>query len=169
MRFAIALALFPILILNSPLSADDVPQRSAELQVLDRMVGNWETVITAKPAGETFKTVQDRKWSKEGKFVLSEDMNVETKEESHYLVTYDPNAKRYRGVFVGEKNAVILLGTWNEDSQTMNWVSAEGTPAKHTATHRFIDKDHIEWSMVVTAPDGKVLLDLSAKQTRRKP
>jgi hypothetical protein len=131
------------------------------------MVGQWETVITSKPDGETFRSVQDRKWSKQGEFVISEEINIATKKESHYLVTYDPNAKRYRGVFVDERNAVILLGTWNEEAQTMTWVSAEGAPAKHTATQRFIDKDHVEWSMTVTGPEGQLFVELSAKQSRR--
>jgi hypothetical protein len=39
---------------------------------------------------------------------------------------------------------------------------------KHAGNVRFIDKDHVEWSMVFTGPKGNVVVELPAKQTRRK-
>jgi hypothetical protein len=149
-------------------SADADPKRSAELQVLDRWIGNWETVVTIKTTGEKFNTTESRRWSKEGTFVLSEDMNLSTKKEAHFLLTYDPNAKVYRACFIEESNALVLLGTWDKDAATMRWNGTDPAGVKHAGTHRFVDKDHTEWSMVITGPDGKVLVELSAKQVRRK-
>lgn len=151
-----------------PVCGDDAPKRSAELQVLDRFIGNWETVITVKPTGEKYNTTENRKWSREGTFVLSEDLNLSTKKEAHFLLTYDPNAKVYRACFIEEGNAMILVGTWDKDTQTMKWASPDGAGTKYTGNNRFIDRDHVEWSMVVTGPDGKVLVELAAKQTRKK-
>jgi hypothetical protein len=148
--------------------AGDAPKRSAEVQVLDRFIGNWETEISVKPTGDKFNTTESRKWSREGTFVLSEDLNVTTKKEAHFLLTYDSNAKAFRACYIDEGNAVIFLGTWDEGSQTIKWASPDGAGAKHTGTYRFIDKDHVEWSMTVTGPDGKVVVELSAKQTRKK-
>jgi hypothetical protein len=148
--------------------ADDAPKRSAELQVLERFIGDWQTEIIVKPTGEKFNTTESRKWSREGQFVLSEDLNLSTKKEAHFLLTYDPSAKVYRACYIDEGNAQIFLGTWDKDNETMKWTSPDGASSKHTGTYRFIDKDHVEWSMVVTGPDGKVLVELSAKQIRKK-
>jgi hypothetical protein len=148
-------------------SAEDNPRRSVELQVLDRYIGDWETVVTVKKSGEKFTSIESRKWSREGKFVLSEDQDTSTKKEAHFLFTYDPKGKQYRACFINDEFTVPLLGTWYEKAQTMRWKSSD-VPFKHDAAHRFIDKDHVEWAMTVTSPEGKVVLELSAKQTRRK-
>jgi hypothetical protein len=152
---------------SSNLRADDAPKRSADLQVLDRFIGNWETAVIAKGTGEKFNSIESRKWSREGTFVLSEDQDVATKRESHFLITYDPKSKQYRACFINNEFTVPLLGTWDERTRTMKWISSD-VPFKHESVHHFIDKDHVEWSMVVTSPEGKVVLELSAKQNRRK-
>ena len=146
--------------------AEGTPQRSAELQVLDRFIGDWETVVTNKATGDKVNSIQSRKWSREGKFVLSEEQNVETKRESHFLMTYDAKAKRYRACFMNEEFITPLLGTWDETTQTMTWQSTD-IPFKHEGVNRYIDKDHFEWTMTIKSPEGKVVLELSARQTRR--
>ena len=165
---AITLAVLATVSVLRPLSAEDAPKRSAELQVLDRLIGDWQTEVTVKTTGEKFNTTESRRWSKEGKFVLSEDLNLSTKKEAHFLLTYDPNAKVYRACFIEEADAVLLHGTWDEGTQTMKWVSPDGAGARHAGSSRFIDKDRVDWSLTVTGPDGKVLVDLSGKQTRKK-
>ena len=170
MRFiAFTLAALAIASASRLTGADVPPNRSAELQVLDRFIGTWETVFTIKATGEQINSVENRKWSQKGRFVLSEDLNASTGKEAHFLITYDPNVRLYRSCFIEEGNAVVLLGTWDEDTATMKWNSTDAHGTKHAATYRFIDKDHVEWSMAVTGPDGKVLVELSANQERRKP
>jgi hypothetical protein len=153
--------------LPGSVAAEDTPKRSAELQVLDRYLGEWETTITNKATGEKINTIQSRKWSREGKFILSEDQDVGTKRESHFLMTYDAKSKQYRACFINDEFTVPLLGTWDEKARVMTWKSSD-VAFKHAAVHRFLDKDTVEWTMTVTSPEGKVVLELSAKQTRRK-
>jgi len=148
-------------------NAQDGPKRSAELQVLDRYIGDWETVVTAKGTDEKSTSIESRKWSREGKFVLSEKQDVSTKKEAHFLITYDSKGKQYRACFINDEFTVPLLGTWDEKGKTMKWKSSD-VAFKQDAIHRFIDKDNVEWTMTVTSPEGKVALELSAKQTRRK-
>ncbi|HEY7115346.1 MAG TPA: DUF1579 family protein [Tepidisphaeraceae bacterium] len=168
MRFlAIALAALTIASF-APLSAEDAPKRSAELQVLDRWVGSWRTEVTNKTTGVTFTSTENRKWSRLGEFVLSDDANELTRKESHFLMTYDPNARVYRTCFIEEAAAILMLGTWNEATQTMTWTGADIVGNKLTGTNRFLDKDHNEWSVTLTTPDGKVVVELSGKQTRQK-
>ena len=165
---SIALAVVTIASIPSHLSADDVPKRSAELQVLDRFIGNWDDAITVKTTGLKYNAIERRKWSPLGEFVLSEDQNLSTKKEAHFLITYDPSAKMYRACFIEEASAALLLGAWDIKSQAMKWTSPDGAAAKFSGTHRFIDKDHAEWSMTVTGLDGTVFVEMSGKQTRRK-
>jgi hypothetical protein len=49
----------------------------------------------------------------------------------------------------------------------MHWKSAD-VPYQHDMVQHFIGKDRAEWTMTVTSPEGKVVLEISAKQTRRK-
>jgi hypothetical protein len=159
-----ALAVF---ISASVLSAGDARVRSPELQVLEYLIGDWETVVTVKETGEKSTSIQTRKWSRDGKFVLSEELDVSSKMESHFLVTYDSTAKKYRACFMNEGATVPLLGTWDENKKTMTWRSTD-VAFKHEAVHRRVSEDLVEWTMTVTNPEGKIVLDLSAKQTRRK-
>ena len=164
---SIALTICITASLPGAVSAQDASKRSAELQVLDRFIGDWETVVTAKGTDEKSTSVQSRKWSREGKFVLSEEQDLSTKKEAHFFITYDSKGKQYRACFINDEFTVPLLGTWDQKSQTMQWKSSD-VAFKHDGVHRFIDKDHVEWTMTVTSPEGKVVLELSAKQTRRK-
>jgi hypothetical protein len=149
-------------------SADDIPKRTAELQVLDRFIGTWDSVVTNKMTGDTGDTIEERRWSRKGTFVLSEDFNLRTQKEAHFLMTYDPNAKAYRTCYIDEFNTAPILGTWDEKTQTMTWNGTDAYKSRLTGTYRFVDKDTVEWSMIFTDPDGKVVIELATKQTRRK-
>lgn len=164
---SIALTVLITLSVLGPVNAEDTPKRSAELQVLDRYIGDWETVITDKGTGKKLTSIESRKWSRGGKFVLAEDQDKSTKKEAHFLITYDPKGKQYRACYINDEFTVPLLGTWDEKAQTMTWKSAD-VAFKQDAVDRFIDKDNVEWTLTVTSPEGKVVLDLSAKQVRRK-
>ena len=50
----------------------------------------------------------------------------------------------------------------------MKWNGTDAAGVKHAGNVRFIDKDHVEWSMVVTFPEGNVVVEFPAKETRRK-
>lgn len=156
-----------VFVFASALNAGDAPKRSTELQVLDYLIGDWETVVTVKETGQKSTSIQTRKWSRDGKFVLSEELDTSSKRESHFLVTYDPMAKKYRACFMNEGATVPLLGTWDESNKTMTWKSTD-VAFKHEGVHRRVSDDLVEWTMTVTSPEGKVVLDLSAKQSRRK-
>jgi len=148
-------------------AADDAPKRSAELQVLDRCIGDWDVVAAATGTDTKSNSIERRTWSRQGTFLLSENEDLTTTKESHYLITYDPKGKQYRCCFISEEFTVPLLGTWDENTQTMHWRSSD-VAFKHDAVSRFLDKDTVQFRMTVTSPEGKVVLDLSAKQTRRK-
>jgi hypothetical protein len=45
----------------------------------------------------------------------------------------------------------------------MNWNGTDAAGVKHAGNVRFIDKDHVDWSMVVTGPEEKIVVELPAK------
>jgi hypothetical protein len=163
-----ALAVLATAVVSAFSTAAEAEKRSAELQVLDRFVGDWDDAITVKTTGQKYNAIEHRKWSPQGEFVLSEDQNLSTKKEAHFLITYDPDAKVYRACFIEAASAALLVGAWDDKAQAMKWTSPEGIVAKFTGTHRFIDKDHAIWSLKVTGPDGTVFVEMSGKQSRRK-
>lgn len=149
-------------------NADDAPKRSAELQVLERFIGTWDSVVTNKATGEKSNTTENRRWSSKGHFILSEDFDKSAKTEAHFLLTYDPNSKVYRACFINRGGVSNYVGNWDEKTHTMTWNGSDSFGNKQTGKYRFIDMDNVEWSMVFTNSDGKVVLELSTKQTRRK-
>ena len=150
------------------LSADDAPKRSEELQVLDNYVGTWDCIVTSKATANKANTLQERRWSRKGSFVLFESFDLTTKMESHYLMTYDPKAKVYRTCYIDASNTISLLGTWDAQTKTMSWRGKDGDDNRVSGSERFIDQDNLEWSLAFTNSDGNVVVELSAKQTRRK-
>jgi len=169
MRCLLLILSVPVLAVGArPLSADDTAKRSDELQVLDRFIGTWDSVVTNKTTGEKSSTTEQRRWSRKGTFVLSEDFNPTTEKEAHFLMTYDPHDKAYRTCFMAQSNTTPIRGTWEEEAQTMGWNGADAYNNRVTGTRRFIDKDTAEWLLVITNPEGQVLTELSAKQKRRK-
>ena len=149
-------------------NADDTPERSPELQVLERFIGTWDSVVTNETTGAETSTIEERRWSRKGQFVLSEDFDRLTKKEAHFLMTYDPNAKVYRTCFITEGSVAIILGTWDEDNDTMTWSGTDSAGNRLSGKSRFIVKDHVEWSMVFMNLAGKVVSELDTKQSRRK-
>ena len=63
-----------------------------------------------------------------------------------------------------------VLGKWDDKNQTMTWKGGYDSSLGFTinTTHKFIDKDHHEWTTRVTDREGKVLLDQHGKATRKK-
>jgi hypothetical protein len=169
MRFiAITLVLMTATSFPRRLVAEDAPKMSPEFQVLDRFIGDWDDAIINKTAGQKYNAIEHRKWSPLGEFVLSEDQNLSTKKEAHFLITHDPNANVYRACFIEAGSAALLLGTWDDKASAMTWSGPPEVNVKYAGTHRFIDKDHAEWSITVTGQDGTVYAEMSGKQTRRK-
>ena len=167
--------------------AEDAPKQSAELQVLDRFLGTWDsekTIINFNQIGQRVETkttdVDTRKWSAGGTFVIIENSlglkhNPDAL-EAIMMITYDPETHTYPGcVMIGPERA-FLTGIWNERTQTMHWRGKDLDENKRMGKHRFIGKDRAEASLLITNPAstktadplGRLKVELSWKQTRRK-
>lgn len=156
-------------------NGDDIAKRTAELQVLDRFVGTWDFVVTVKLAGGetiTGKTSETRRWTLGNKFVQWENPKTERPDEPEFqmLVTYDPTTKTYPGFLMNGTGRALVDGTWDEATQTMtfNGTFSGGSGGTFSFTNRFIDADHCEASGTIRDATGKIVLEQTQKQTRRK-
>jgi hypothetical protein len=152
--------------------ADDVPDRPAELQVLDRFAGTWKTVVTTKTSGQTSTSVDfvTRVWSDDGKgLFLVESAKPKLDDpvsHSQGAWTYDPTGKVYRLTLMMREWTLMSTATWDDKTRTMTFRHTNSSGHTGSSVHRFIDKDRAEWSAVVKNDEGKVVMEMSAKQTR---
>jgi len=167
------LALLVISVCPDFARADGTPKRSPGLQVLDRFVGTWDMqAITETAEGKktVHKYVSRRTWSIGGKFLRTEEPNLNNPEltEYHLLFTYDSKARNYPGVFMSGLTRSFMTGTWDEDTQTMTYEATFPGGYRYTGTLRFVDQDHAEGSGVTTASAGHIVSRVSLTQTRRR-
>jgi hypothetical protein len=147
--------------------ADDAPDRSPELEVLARFVGEWDIRGSVTPAGgeavesEGFET---RKWSQAGGVVLFENANPP---EFHMLLTYDADSAEYIGMMMSGPSRGTVTGEWNAATETMSFLVTFPDGNRYVGTNRFIDDDHVESTGTITNRAGDVLVEMSMDQTRR--
>jgi hypothetical protein len=156
-------------------TADDRPNVSPESRVLEKYVGTWDEEMTNKPTewvpkAEKSTAVTKRTWVLGGNFVRGEGKWRPANTEYLHLLTYDPVANKYRSWYFdasGEMPRGQVTGAWDEKAGTMTWRGTDEAGNRTMGTHQFIDKDRQAWTLVVRDPNGKVVLDLAGKCTRR--
>lgn len=156
--------------------AADAPAPADELRVLEDMIGTWDEVVTVKatewtPNAHTRTSVTKRFWSLDGKFMRSDGTWQPAKVEFLYLIAYDTAARVYRCWYFdssGEMPREPITGTWDDKSRTVTWTVTDAAGNQTVSKHKLIDKDRHDWTMVVTNRDRKVVLEFSAKCTRRR-
>ena len=156
-------------------NGDEPQKRSAELQVLDRFVGEWDFDVTNKlPNGQsiTGKTSETRTWSLGGKFVRFENPQSEKPDEPEFqmLITYDPATKTYPGFLMSGSSRSVVDGTWDPAKQIMTFrgKSTDSSGVTFVYTNRFTDNDHWEVTGIIKDAAGKVIIEQIQEQRRRK-
>jgi hypothetical protein len=153
--------------------ADDAPKRSPELQVLNRFVGTWDLDVTHKfPQGKTTteKAAEIRKWTLGGSFVHFQNLRTEKKDapEFHFLVTYDAKSKSYPGVMSIGSNRSLVKGVWDNESRTMTFTGTFSDGGSFEFQNRFLDNGNTEATGVIKDRSGKLVVERSDTQVRRK-
>lgn len=152
--------------------ADDAPERSRELNVLDQIAGTWKVVITSKTGDqESTQTVYaTREWSSDGQFLLEHDrLTLDSRVSgSRGAWTYDPEAKSYRFVLLTRNLAFLSTCQWNEKTRTMTLHGVDHAGNVATSPLRVINRDYLESSTVIRNSDGDVIMEMTHKQTRVK-
>lgn len=149
--------------------ADDLP---AELKVLDRMIGTWDTVSIQKPAewtpaGGRFTAKIKREWILNGRVVMDTSIHSNG-QESIALFGFSPGSKAYRSWwFNSEGHRNEGKGSWNEKSQTLSYLTELDDGKRMRTVVGVSEADKEQWQFKVTDADGKVYLDMETTATRR--
>ena len=142
-----------------------MPQRPAELDVLDAFAGKWEMEGEARMAmlDEPIKTsgTSDMKWEGNGWYLVGRaSFTMEGLDDMTGLEawTYDTHSKKYRSTWIDSMGS-IGVGTAKYDDETRTWHmrAKSHSPfgkSKMKGTARLIDDDTIEWSMTEYAMGG---------------
>ena len=87
---------------------------SAQAQVLEKFIGQWESV---QADGTRFEVT--REWLIEGKVLVEEAINENNEEGYLALWGHDPESNRYRIVTLRRDSASHMQGSWDADSATL--------------------------------------------------
>ncbi len=150
------------------------PAKPPELKVLERFVGTWDAESVSKPAVWTpkevrAKYVEVRELILDGWFVESKGRAADEKGDSTiWMMTYDLARREYREwLFVTGGFSIQWSGQWDEATKTFSFTGDAGNGVTSKGTTHFIDKDHIEFSILATDSDGKVYQDMKGNMTRQ--
>ena len=145
----------------------------AELKVLDRLIGEWDTVTIQRqaewtPAGGRSTAKITREWILNGRFVMDKSLHSNG-DESIAILGYDSGQKTYRSWwFNSQGHRNDSRGQWAEASQTLSYRTELEDGKQRRSSVRVADPNKEVWQFKVTDADGKVYLDMDITATRRK-
>lgn len=144
-----------------------MPERPAQLDLLNDFVGKWEFTGEARFSGldEVLKTSgsSEMKWEGGGWYLVERGtyhMGDFGDLEGMATWTYDAGAKKFRNTWVDSMGALTVgTGRYNEKTRTWHMKSTNYTPfGKTTAkgTARFVDDNTMEWDFSEYAMGGLI-------------
>ena len=145
----------------------------AEMKVLHKLVGAWQSEMTFRVAEWTPEETVTKRTNKSdlilgGHFLLNKNFDSQGKLSVIYLFTYDKEQQAYRQWFFDSKGSTLeSTGKWDEGSSTLT-LKNETRGITGVYSMHFVDKDTVQWSVVSKDQQGKVYLDLHGKTTRQK-
>ncbi len=166
-------ALLCVVFLGAGRAVGQVPAKPAELNVLDRLVGKWDSETFAKvaewtPMDAKTKGVLVREWVLDGRFVQEKGEHSDNV-RALVMFGYDEQKKAYRiWHFSSMGYRSDSTAQWDETTQTLTGRSEGANGITTTATIRFIDQDTHEWRATTKDAAGKVYFDGGGKCTRKK-
>lgn len=158
----------------SSIAAEDGPSdKIPELKVLDHYAGDWDVEMTSTELPFTKGKVSG-KWILDGRFLQQvgelTDKDGASAMKYSSLMTYDPEAKVYRTwSFLSNGHAGESEGKWDPTRKTMNSIGRKDPSGSFSTTTADFSAGGTEaWKIVVTDRTGKVVSEMSGKNTRRK-
>ncbi|MBI1312810.1 DUF1579 domain-containing protein [bacterium] len=151
------------------------PEKPAELEVLDRLVGNWRYEWESKPTeseplGSKGSGTSTNEWALNGWFQQHKGKGENNTHEILEVWTYDPSIKKYRAWGFMAPGAVHYEadGTWDAKTKTLAYEGKGPGDVSTVSTMRFIDEDNRIGTRVAKNPAGKIVQDTIFKLTRLK-
>ena len=153
--------------LSLPLIGADKDKPLTPREVMKLFIGSWDSENTVIPEGDpaksqTSRMIRIRKWSPQKTSIVEQA----TPDEGTWVLTYDPNKKNYRSVFITPEVTSNIYGNWNDTKKIMTWHGHDDNGNQLKGHHRVIDKDHHEWEISIFSGD-KLIVKLTGKHKRR--
>lgn len=144
-------------------------------EVFLRRIGTWDTQVTIKPGvwvpdGLESKGVETIDWALGKKFVKGQKQepgNV----ESMFLETYDDKDRVFRSWYFDSNGGFPrgeMVGRWDSRTKTMTYKGIDPTGAATLVVIRLGEPDLIDWNGTWRDKDGKVVMEIKGRSTRRK-
>ena len=146
-----------------------------ELKPLQRFIGSWEQQMVSKPAEwtpeKTTMTLTSKgEWILDGRVLQAKAEWSPSGTKALALMAYDAENKEYRQWYFDSDGGMSRgenRGKWDEAAKTFTWKGTLPNGVTSTQTHRFIDNDTQEWTLVFKDSTGKVLLNMEAQAKRK--
>jgi hypothetical protein len=146
---------------------------SAELRVLERLLGTWKEEATYKKAEWVEKERRETavyrfELSLKGQFIVSRGRSNDD-EEDLQVMTFDHDKKAYRRWYFDSTGSFRhSTGQWDEKTSTLTWTGPMGEGITAVSVWKHTDKDTLVWSLVAKDKQGKVYLNIEGKSVRQK-
>jgi hypothetical protein len=153
-------------------AAEPDASKPKELQVLDRLVGKWDSESVSRVAEWTpkeghAKGVLTREWVLNGRYV--QEISKQSDADAIVMFTYDASKKAYRWwLFNSQGTNIETSGKWDEASQILSFSANLDGGLVNSSTIKFIDGDTHQWKATVKDGQGKVYYDGEGTCKRQK-
>lgn len=164
------LALLSSLILTTALSAKDNPQDPPEVIVLKRFAGTWDITVTNTPTSgdaRTYKVVSRRTWDDVSNTVRAEDEQPNNRPTMRWSIRHDADVGNYLLTIEGATSNMQIMGTWNDETTTMEFTGTLPNSSAIALNHQFPSKEKAIVTAEITDGDGTVLGRIVFHQSRR--
>jgi hypothetical protein len=149
------LATFILVLMASPLIAQEMPKPGPEHEMLKKQEGNWETVM--KAGGMEFKGNATFKMELGGLWLAStmESELFGQKFSGKGIDGYNTNKKKYVSIWVDSMSTgpVTMEGTYDADKKTLTCVGKgpgqDGQDTTFKSVNVYPDNDTIEMTMYI--------------------
>ena len=158
-----------LVFLTSLLSEPTAPPVPNEMKELSPFLGTWtETEFVSKVAEWTPKEVRRQGGTATTQPILGGRCLVDDGSGHHGVWSWNAEEKAYHYTYFGEAgDRMELTAHWDAASQTMTTAGPMPNGVTMHGTIHFPDAITKEWHIVATDADGKVYLDMTAKETRK--
>jgi hypothetical protein len=143
----------------------------AQLKVLDRLLGTWDVRVTVRaPFPGTVTYAETYAWVLDRQFLRGETTVKSDGTQDFSMTTFDAAAGSYHvWVFTTSTGAYELpLGTWDAQTQSMDWTSGPNTQLSFTSRWTFPDVNTRRWTARLKDWKGQVIIDLDGTCIRRR-